>query len=281
MSNSVNLSGNFRRILRAWLPPLISRPLARRFLDVRYLGDYGSWAAASRASTGYDAPNILAQVIASARSVREGKAAFERDGVAFERPDYRWPLVACLLREAIKHEGSLRVLDFGGSLGSTYFQNRPMLNGMKELRWGVVEQTAFVEAGRREFASDELSFHATIDEALKVVAPNVVLFSGVLGWIEDPHAMLERAVAAAVPAIVVDRTPLTPLDRDVAKVQRVPSSIYRASYPCWFLSRERFLAHFAGRYTLRSEFPQIDAPVPGSSFGGFYFERSESESDAA
>lgn len=281
MSNFVNFSGYFRRVWRALLPPIISRPLARRFLDVRYIGDYGSWAAASRASTGYDAPNILAQVIASARSVREGRAAFERDGVAFKMPDYRWPLVACLLREAIKHEGSLRVLDFGGSLGSTYFQNCPLLNGLKELRWGVVEQTAFVEAGRREFASDELSFHATMDEALQAVAPNVVLFSGVLGWIEDPHAILDRAVAAAVSAILVDRTPLTPLDRDVAKVQLVPSSIYRASYPCWFLSRERFLAHFSGCYTLRSEFPQIDAPVPGSSFGGFYFERGDSKSGAS
>lgn len=280
MSTPVNLSGNFLRFMRALLPPLISRPLARRFLDVRYTGDHGSWAVAARASTGYDAPNILAQVISSARSVREGRAAFERDGVAFEKPDYRWPLVACLLQEAVKQKGSLRVLDFGGSLGSTYFQNRALLRGLKELRWGVVEQPAFVEAGRREFANDELSFHATIDEALKAVEPNVVLFSGVLGWIEDPHAILDRAVAAAVAAIVVDRTPLTPLDRDVAKIQHVPSTIYRASYPCWFLSRERFLAHFAGRYTLRAEFPQLDAPVPGSSFGGFYFERSESGSGA-
>jgi putative methyltransferase (TIGR04325 family) len=280
MPNPSNLSGRFKRAVRDLLPPLISRPLARRFLDVRYTGDHGSWAGAAQASTGYDAPNILAQVTEAARMVRDGRAAFERDGVLFEKPEFRWPLVACLLREAVKAGGRLRVLDFGGSLGSTYFQNRAALLGVKELKWGVVEQPAFVEVGRREFVNDVLSFHATIDDALRAVAPNVVLFSGVLGWIEDPHTILDRAVAAAVPAIVVDRTPLSPLGRDVAKIQRVPSTIYRASYPCWFLSRERFLAHFVGRYMVRAEFPQIDAPVPGASFAGLYFERIEAGSGA-
>lgn len=274
------MPSNPQRLLRDLIPPAIARPLARRFLDVRYTGDYGSWAAARRASTGYEAPNILEQVAASARAVREGRAAYERDGVAFETPDYRWPLLTALLREAVRHDGSLRVLDFGGSLGSTYSQHRALLRGVRELRWAVVEQPAFVELGRREFAGSELSFHSTIDEALAAIAPNVVLFSGVLGWIEEPHAVLARVVAENLPAILVDRTPTTALDRDVAKVQRVPAKIYRASYPCWFLSRRRLLSHFAGRYVLRAEFPQLDAHVPGTSFGGFYFERAESEAAA-
>lgn len=260
-----------QRFARELLPPLISRPLARRFLDVRYTGDHGSWAAASAAATGYDAANILTQVTAAARAVRDGRAAFERDGVVFDRPDYRWPLLACLLREAVRDGGRLRVLDFGGSLGSAYFQHRALLRGMKELRWGVVEQPMFVEAGRQEFTTSELSFHADIDEAVNAIAPTVVLFSGVLAWIEQPHAILDRIVATKLPAIIVDRTPLTPLDRDVAKVQHVPASIYRASYPCWFLSRARFLVHFEENYRLEAELPSHDPSVGGTEFGGLYF----------
>jgi putative methyltransferase (TIGR04325 family) len=267
------MPGKLKTVLRNILPPIVSRPLAQRFLGVRYTGEHRSWADASRASGSYDAPNILARVTESARLVRDGRAAYERDGVAFPVADYRWPLLACLLREAVKHGGRLRVLDFGGSLGSTFFQHRALLRGLHELRWGVVEQASFVATGRREFANHTLSFHETFDEALTALQPNVVLFSGVLGWIEDPHAVLDLAVAANPPAILVDRTPLTPLPHDVAKVQRVPERIYRASYPCWFLSRTRFLAHFSGRYELCAEFPQLDAPVPGTSFGGLHFER--------
>ncbi len=267
------MPGKLQLLARDLLPPLIARPLARRFLDVRYTGRYRSWSEAARDAGGYDAPNILEQVTASARAVRDGRAAYERDGVVFCEPDYRWPLLACLLREALRNKGRLRVLDFGGSLGSTYFQHRAVLSAAKELRWGVVEQPAFVETGRREFINGELSFHLTVDDAMRTLRPNVVLFSGVLAWIENPHAVLDQILSHESPAVLVDRTPLTSLDHDVAKLQRVPDKIYRASYPCWFLSRARFLDHFADRYSLNAEFPQLDAHVPGTNFGGFHFER--------
>jgi len=269
------MPGKLQLLARDLLPPLIARPLARRFRGIRFVGDYESWAAAAREGTGYDAPNILTQVTAAARKVRDGEAAFERDGVVFQEPDYRWPLVACLLREAMKHDGRLRVLDFGGALGSSYFQHRSVLRGVTELHWGVVEQPMFVEAGRREFTSETLSFHATVGEAVNAFQPNVLLFSGVLGWIESPHAILAEAVALRLSAIIVDRTAVTGSERDVIKLQHVPASICRASYPCWFLSQRRFLSHFAEDYPRRTEFPQSDAPVPGASFGGFYFERDD------
>ena len=96
--------------------------------------------------------------IPSRPSSREGlyDPAFERDGVVFDQPDYNFPLLACLLRVATESGNRLRVLDFGGSLGSTYFQCRPFLGGVSELRWTVVEQPQFVECGRREFEDGEV-----------------------------------------------------------------------------------------------------------------------------
>jgi putative methyltransferase (TIGR04325 family) len=150
-----------------------------------------------------------------------------------------------------------------------------LLRGMEELRWAVVEQPMFVETGRREFTTPELGFHSTVAEAAAAIAPDVILFSGVLGWVEDPAAVIGEALRVAPAAILIDRTPLTEMDRDVIKLQRVPASIYRASYPCRFLSRRKLLARFAPDYTVRAELPQAeDAPVPGVTFGGFYLGRN-------
>lgn len=263
------MSSPWKKSLRSLLPPLLTDAYLARFRAVRYEGNYATWADARRHSKGYDAPNILAQVAAAARQARDGRVAFERDGVTFSEPAYNWPLLACLFREAHRQGGELRVLDFGGSLASLYFQHRRWFHGL-QVRWAVVEQTGFVELGRREFATETLSFHHAIDEAIQAIRPTVALFSGVLAWIEDPRAPLAEVIEARIPALIIDRTPLTSADQDVAKVQHVPPSIYRASYPCWFLSRSRFLAQFDQHYRLEAELPQHDPLVKGAHFGGLY-----------
>ncbi len=57
------------------------------------------------------------------RKVVAGEAVYERDSVVFDHLEYAWPLLACLLQIAAERR-SLRVIDFGGSLGSSWRQNR-------------------------------------------------------------------------------------------------------------------------------------------------------------
>lgn len=261
---------SLKQSLRLLLPPIVANAYLARFRAVRYVGNYSSWQEAKARSSGYDAPNIIMQVAAAARKARDGEVAFERDGVTFDEPSYNWPLLACFFREAHRHGGALRVLDYGGSLASIYFQHRRWFRGL-DVKWAVVEQTGFVDIGRREFASGELSFHEKIEDAIRAIQPTVALFSGVLAWLEHPQVPLGEIVEAGIPAIIIDRTPLSPLDHDVVKVQHVPPSIYRASYPCWFLSRRRFMEAFESRYRLESELPQHDPAVKGVSFAGLYF----------
>jgi putative methyltransferase (TIGR04325 family) len=263
------MASSWKKLARALAPPALTAAYVHRFRAVRYVGSFATWAEASANAGGYAAPNILEQVTEAARAVRDGRAAFERDGVAFAEPAFNWPLLTCLQQEASKHRGALRVLDFGGSLGSVYFQHQRWL-AQFETHWAVVEQPAFVAAGRREFATAELSFHDTIAEAIRAIQPNVVLFSGVLAWIERPQDPIDEVMAASIPAILVDRTPLSPAAHDVAKVQHVPASIYRATYPCWFLSRRRFLALFESRYQLEAELPPHDPDVGEIRFVGLY-----------
>jgi putative methyltransferase (TIGR04325 family) len=260
----------WKKLLRCVVPPAWSGAYLNRFRAVRYVGNYATWQDAQAHARGYDAANILAQVATAARKARDGSAAFERDGVAFAEPAYNWPLLACLLREAHKHGGVLRVLDFGGSLGSIYFQHRWWLRDF-ETRWAVVEQPGFVDLGRREFTTDVLTFHSEIADAVRAIEPTVALFSGVLAWIAEPRLPIDQVMAARVPAILIDRTPLTSRDHDVVKVQHVPPSIYKASYPCWFLSRARFMAVLERDYQLEAELPQHDPQVEGTVFAGLYF----------
>src|SRR3546814_11444165 len=58
----------------------------------------------------------------------------------------------------------LDVIDFGGSLGSTYRQCRPLLDAVQHLQWHVVAQPHFVEAGRQEVETDELHFWNDISD---------------------------------------------------------------------------------------------------------------------
>ena len=148
-----------RKVVEDLLPPLLVRQLRRAPPDrgmIRFTGDHPDWGAALSESTGYDAPVILERTRDALRKVRDGEVAFERDSVVFAEQDYQFPLLACLLRAALESRGELNVLDFGGSLGSSYFQCRSFLPPLARLRWNIVEQAKHVECGRREFANEQL-----------------------------------------------------------------------------------------------------------------------------
>ena len=96
--------------------------------DPVWSGDYQNWEEASAHCTNYENASILKKVKAALIEVRDGRAAFERDSVLFQTPDYNWPLLSTLLWAFGKESNTLTILDFGGSLGSTYFQHRQWFN---------------------------------------------------------------------------------------------------------------------------------------------------------
>jgi putative methyltransferase (TIGR04325 family) len=208
-------------------------------------GDYGSWDDAL-AATGYDDESILEKTRIAALAAKHGEAAFERDSVVFERPEYAWPLLAALMWVAARNKGRLSVLDFGGSLGSSYFQHRVFLERLDSVHWVVVEQPAHVRVGRREFADERLRFCATIDEAAAESPPDVIVLSSVLQYLERPHEVLSALLGLECEHMVLDRTTVWDDQRDRLCVQTVAPAIYDASYPCWVFSEARLDAELAG-----------------------------------
>lgn len=235
------MSGSLKAIARELLPPVLLRALGRASRGpIRFTGDYASWDAASAVSSGYDLPAILERVKQAALKVKSGEAAYERDSVLFDRIEYSWPLLAALMWVAAANGGVLRVLDFGGSLGTGYFQNRKFLRGL-DVSWHVVEQPAFVRAGKEHFEGGELRFHESLDDAVATAPPDVIVFGASLQYLPDPYAVLARLASVDHRALVIDRTPFSRLDEDRIVVQHVPPEIYPATYPMRVFSRERFL----------------------------------------
>lgn len=202
-----------------------------------WTGDYADWASAAKDAGGYDDQAIFARVKAAAAAVRDGKALWERDSALFQEEEWNWPLLAALFMIAAQNGGKLQVLDFGGAFGSTFMQHRRAFGGLRECVWHVVEQEHFVKAGKAEFANANLQFHNSIEEALAAAPVNVILLSSVLQYLPDAWRFLRKALKTRLP-VILDRTPTLP-DEDRITVQHVPASIYKASYPCRWLSKKR------------------------------------------
>lgn len=248
--------------LKNWLPPALV-PKIRKWSgrSIRFMGTPMNWAEAEHQSAGYAEGSILERVAATTRLVLEGKAAYERDGVAFDTPDYQYPLLAMLLHAAVANQGHLDVVDFGGSLGSTYRQYRPFFTGLKSLNWQVIEQPGFVSLGRAEFESEELTFHSS-GEALPPTTGRrrVLLLSSVLQYLENPDEILRLSELnkSAYSHLIVDRTPVSNLVVDRLCIQEVPAHIYRANYPCRIFSKSKLLNQLRPEWTLLTEFACLD-----------------------
>lgn len=236
------------------VPPALARARSAR-QATRFDDTCGTWAQAVQQAPPEDWRVVLAKVEAAMADVDAGRAAFERDGVALAEPEYRWPVVAGLMRAAARGGGRVGVVDVGGSLGSTYRQYRDLFAGV-DVRWAVVEQQDFVDASG-PYGDDRLSFHTTIPDAAAAIDPDVVLFSSVLQYLPEPHAALDQASATRATSLIIDRTAVTARPDDVPAVQIVPPSIYAAQYPVWLLSRRRLLDSLAG-WTCVEEFPGLE-----------------------
>lgn len=262
-----------RKLIKRWLPPAVVESLGSLLKRTsRYSGDYPDWAAASEQASGYDAELILEKVKRAVLKVSSGTAAYERDSVLFDHVEHSYPVLAGVLRAAAENGNRLSVLDFGGSLGSSFFQCRGFLSVVDDLQWGIVEQENFVQCGRENLETGQLRFFYTIDECLQQMQPNVVLLSSVLQYIESPAALLRQLMETAIPYMIIDRTPFSGATEDRITVQHVPPSIYPASYPCRIFSRQQFLALVRERFAVIAEFDSNDAAASASglefSFAG-------------
>lgn len=268
----------FINLIKEMLPPIFIRIIRQVLIKKNiYEGNYTNWNEANRFSTGYDSHTILTKVLNSTVKVIEGKAIYERDSILFDEIQYSWPVTAALMRAAAKNSGQLCVLDFGGALGSCYFQNKKFLDSLGKVSWNIVEQNNFVEAGRSYVENDVVKFYDSIDEALNHVRPNCILFSSVIQYLPDMQQLLKVVNKMSAGTLIFDKTPFVEGESNIICIQRVPSEIYEASYPLYLLSKEKFLMHLKD-WSLLESFSCPEGRMKTSTgiefeFLGFIFER--------
>jgi len=234
--------GKIKNFVKAVTPPIIFSAIRRLIMPNQYVeiwsGDYASWNDARANCSGYDSAIILEKVKSAMLKVKNREAVYERDSLLFDEIQYSWGLLAGLQRAASENEGELCVLDFGGSLGSTYFQNKEFLSTCKALKWCIVEQSHFVQCGKENFEDEHLKFFNTIEECLENFQPNVLLLSSVLQYLENPYEWINKFRKLNIPYIILDRTAFIEEEDDLLTIQNVPAAIYQASYPAWFFGHK-------------------------------------------
>lgn len=216
-------------------------------------GNYATWAEAQKQASGYDDDSILLKVKDALLKVKSGEAVYERDSVLFDKVEYSWPLLAALMWIAAQEQGKLHLIDFGGSLGSSYFQNKQFLDNLSDVKWNIVEQEMFVKCGKEFFETQQLGFYETIDACLAEMSVSTLISSSTIQYIEKPFEMLDSMIRHKFKYIVFDLIPTWGKPSRI-KVQTVPPTIYEASYPCWILNETDFLKKFEHSYILVSIF---------------------------
>lgn len=239
-----------------FIPPIIldlKNALLAKKRHQNFEGNFSSWAESQNNSTGYSAENILKNCRESLIKVKSSEFLFERDSVLFNTPQYSWPLLVSLQHVALANKGTLNVIDFGGSLGSTYFNVKKFINNLKSISWTIVEQKNFVDCGKEEFSSSELAFEYNIEDAVSKKGNQCLLLSGVLQYLENPLSFVDSLIEKNFEYIIIDRTSFIN-DQMRLTVQNVSENIYAASYPAWFFNEVEFLMHFNKQYDILYDF---------------------------
>lgn len=262
---------NITTLAKAWIPPFVWG-LCRKLhgTGIQFRGNYPDWVSAENHAEGYDAGQILDKVRQATHKVIQGEAACERDSVLFDQVPYPYPLISVLLRAASEKNGALNVLDFGGALGSSYFQCRDFLAQVSPLRWCVVEQRHYVECGRHEFENDVLSFFDSVEAAVQAAPPQVILASSVLQYLPNPDWALDSFAQTGADYIVIDRTPFSVSGKRVISVQVVPEEINGASYPLWLFNSDQFKAPLIKNYVEIASFDAVDGILGVGSLSAYF-----------
>ena len=132
--------------LKLILPNFIIKIINQFFKrDIKFVGNYSNWKEASDNSLGYNSDKIFSKSRKSFLKVISKEAKYERDSVLFYSEKINYPLINIFNKIQRKKRSCLNILDFGGSFGSTYFQNYSVLKNKNKFNWSIVEQEKIVK----------------------------------------------------------------------------------------------------------------------------------------
>ena len=237
--------------------------------QIKLSGNYKSWKEALKFSNGYNDNRILEKTIKSVEIVLSKKAKFERDSFLFYKESYDETLLL-IFKKIKKKIKKIYLCDFGGSLGSLYFQHRTLFRS-NTIEWNILEQKHFVKYAKEKIKIKNLNFFDNFDFLLNKKI-NVVLFSSSLQYLKNPYQTLDKIIKKKIQNIIIHRSPFTQTT-EIIKIQHVPKHIYDASYPIRILNINKICNKLnkAG-YKINAKF-RIKEEIGGYFYETFYFEK--------
>ena len=252
------LSQTLKKIYKNLSPPIIQHSVRKLFYrrknTIYFSGPFSSWKKANDKCAGYETELIIDKVLNATLKVISGEVEYERDSVLFDKIQYSWPVAAGIMMATAQNNGQLNLLDFGGSLGTSYLQNRKLLQNISVIKWNIVEQDHFVNTGRKHIDDGNLKFYYTIEECMQENQPNVILLSSVLHYLSDPYAVIDSLKSTGAEFLIIDNTIINNSLSSYIYIQNIPKSIYEVSYPCYSLSESQLINNIVNDYNLISDF---------------------------
>jgi putative methyltransferase (TIGR04325 family) len=217
-----------------FLPPILLRLLLRVLGRSSLTGDYPNWEAALSASAPYKTDlRVYGRLT---EEVRIGQKRSSR-------------LLSPLLTAILMAGGQARVLDFGGNLGFVYFDACRLAASNIDW-WHVVDLQEIVTYGNQNFSNQKLRFFASIDQAVAVGTPNIVLCFHVLQYLASPFEYISTLMSLSPALFVLHEFPIA--DRQRFMVQHLLPELGGGSRPVRIFSEREIAEAFVG-YDLLEE----------------------------
>jgi putative methyltransferase (TIGR04325 family) len=257
------MTNKLKKTAKLISPPILLESVRKlkRYFSRSHVMHYGafegpmsSWEEAIAHSDGWDASVITEKILASALKVRDGIAEFQQDTVIRDKILYSTTIVAFLLLALAlsRQKGRLDIMDFGGSLGTNYFQYRKIIKQLHEtpFKWNVIELPAIAQLGLRHFANANLNFFESLDHAINELGqlPDAFLFTGSLQYVAEPLSLIDKVISSGAKLLAFDRLLVAPTEEHAIFIQRPdPEIFYPSTYPVWCFSKDRFIEHLMSK----------------------------------
>lgn len=237
-------------LIKEFCPPILK---TLRWYSFKYgwKGNYKSYEDAKTKCKGYDENHILQRIVETTAQVKKGEAVYERDGIIYDEINVNHHLLNALLLVSARNNNQLTIVDFGGSLGTSYYQNRAFLSHLTTLNWCIIEQEAFVNVGKQSFTSEHVQFFHSIEACLeKHEKIDMILISSSLQYINKPYALLKSIQSFGIPYLMLDLVGYNDKEEDRMTIQHVPPIFYgvEASYPCLFFNKQKLESQLMENY---------------------------------
>jgi putative methyltransferase (TIGR04325 family) len=223
-----------RGLLRAITPPFVVRTVRRWRQGPVWEGVYAHRKDVPASSDDYDDEQRIREMVDHAsRALADLQAG--------RRPTMWHDMLAIAAALASAKSATVRVLDFGGGVGSGFIQLQACLPVATRLEYHVVELPMMCEAGRRLFAGDpRIAFHTSLEHVPR--GCDIVYANSVVQYIDGYSEQLRRLAAVGAPWLVLARFATGNFPTYATQQRNLPG--LRLGY--WFLNQAEVTALLQG-----------------------------------